>query len=362
MDKQQRVDWVDYAKGIGIFLVVLGHVLGGLQERAILGDSYWYRFVETAFYSFHMPLFFFVAGLFVWRSARRSFGDFLTDKAGVIVYPYVVWSVLQGLLQFATSRYVNHAIDMSQLLSIPFIPIAQFWFLYTLFVILIVYRLFQSISASNLVFLGVAIACFVVEKSGADAIDWVVVHDVASSLIYFGAGVAVARSPVLARLAALRGGWLLAIAIAGYAAIAGSVAVYGEHEAALSPAPAAAGIVATVALAMLMSRATKFSFVKLWGVLSLEIYVGHVIAAAVMRIVLQRAFGVAGPLVHGILGTGVGLYAPILLAYTSRRLMIPYVFTFGRVRPGPWLRPAASPLRAEPMGASAADGLSKTAH
>lgn len=47
-----RIDWIDIAKGIGIFLMVMGHTsipkLGG----------HW-------IYSFHMPLFFFFEWIFI---------------------------------------------------------------------------------------------------------------------------------------------------------------------------------------------------------------------------------------------------------------------------------------------------------
>ena len=48
--EQSRISWLDILKGIGIFLVVLGHVY---SEKTIFN---W-------LYSFHMPLFFWAAGL-----------------------------------------------------------------------------------------------------------------------------------------------------------------------------------------------------------------------------------------------------------------------------------------------------------
>ena len=45
----KRVDYLDYAKGIAIILVVLGHIFSG-------GN------IKTYIYSFHMPLFFIISG------------------------------------------------------------------------------------------------------------------------------------------------------------------------------------------------------------------------------------------------------------------------------------------------------------
>ena len=53
-----RIRWVDIAKGIGIFLVVLGHCQ--ITENVL-----------TLITTFHMPLFFFLAG-YVFRPERYS--------------------------------------------------------------------------------------------------------------------------------------------------------------------------------------------------------------------------------------------------------------------------------------------------
>ena len=44
MNKEKRIEWIDIAKGIGILLVVLGHI----TKNEVL-----YEII----YSFHMPLF-----------------------------------------------------------------------------------------------------------------------------------------------------------------------------------------------------------------------------------------------------------------------------------------------------------------
>jgi fucose 4-O-acetylase-like acetyltransferase len=335
-DDRQRVYWVDYCRGVGIFLVVVSHVLAGLQPSGIISDSPWYQFVEEWLYTFHMPLFFFISGLFVQRSARRPFPGFILDKAAVLVYPYFVWSILQGLLQ--TSHLVNHPLPVIALLNIWYVPIDQYWFFYTLFVSMIIYRLFYQISPSGIAFFSLTIIFFVIEQLGINIIQWDVAHAVGSFLIYFGAGVAVARSSILVRLAELRNPSLLAICIGGYVAVTIGVATHSvHHPAILRLGWAIAGIVATVAFAILISRSPKFAFAKLWGVLSLEIYVAHVIAAATIRITLQTIFGFSEPLLHFVIGTGVGIYAPILLAYICQRIGAPYAFTLSRSRLEPWI-------------------------
>jgi fucose 4-O-acetylase-like acetyltransferase len=350
-DKQKRVGWVDYCKGLGIFLVVIGHVLGGLQESSIISNSYWYRYVGSALYSFHMPLFFFISGLFARRSARKPLIDFIKDKAAVLVYPYFVWSLLQGATQVAASHYVNNPLYFTDLFKIVYMPIGQFWFLYTLFIIYVIYGVFCQASPSDFAFLALSVVCFIFARSSADMIQWEVAQDIGSYMIFFGVGAAVARSGILPRLAKLKRERLIAICTCGYAAVAIGVAPHirhdgilwppnaiPTHEGLLWPAFAIVGIVATVALAILLSDIKRLRFVELWGVLSLEIYVAHVIAAASVRIVLRQAFGVTEPLLHLVLGTGISIYAPILLAYLCERIGFPYVFTLSQSRLQPWRR------------------------
>ena len=63
-----RSKMVDIVKGIAIILVVYGHTAQGMTHR-----GWWVSpgafFSRTFIYSFHMPAFFFVAGLFVLGSA-----------------------------------------------------------------------------------------------------------------------------------------------------------------------------------------------------------------------------------------------------------------------------------------------------
>lgn len=55
---EKRFDWVDYAKGIGIVLVVYGHIARGLYNSGIIPDSKVYFFWMHSFIHFICPCFF----------------------------------------------------------------------------------------------------------------------------------------------------------------------------------------------------------------------------------------------------------------------------------------------------------------
>ncbi len=79
----RRVEWIDALRGWGIFLVFLGHTT--LINKDI--DHY--------IFSFHMPLFFFVSGLF-YKEAKESLGfrRFFFEKLNARMVPYFLFGFL----------------------------------------------------------------------------------------------------------------------------------------------------------------------------------------------------------------------------------------------------------------------------
>src|SRR6266496_728089 len=137
--RESRLNWVDAAKGLGIVLVVVGHVVRGLVSADLMNWTPAARFVDAWIYSFHMPLFFFLSGLFLCRSAgNNSLLDFISDKARVVAYPYIVWSTITVLLKSALGSIPNKPRELSDLFLLAYDPIEQYWFLYVLFVVTIV--------------------------------------------------------------------------------------------------------------------------------------------------------------------------------------------------------------------------------
>lgn len=87
MDRD-RDAWIDYAKAIGIILVVYGHVARGIFTAGLDMDPRIYEITDNIIYSFHMPLFFFLSGLFLLPSlAKRSHTNLLFNKVDTILYP-----------------------------------------------------------------------------------------------------------------------------------------------------------------------------------------------------------------------------------------------------------------------------------
>lgn len=84
MEKKKRLDWLDASKAIGIYLVILGHL--------VIFNYHTFRFI----FAFHMPFFFAAAG-YVWKK-QDSFREFFKKCCKHYLVPYFVVTVL-GLLQ-----------------------------------------------------------------------------------------------------------------------------------------------------------------------------------------------------------------------------------------------------------------------
>lgn len=98
----KRIEFIDIAKGIGILLVILGHIL-------FEGD-----FIYKVIYAFHMPLFFIIAGYVYNYEKYNNFTtlDFLKKKFKNYIVPYfrmaLICLIIFGvILNFKDNRISN---------------------------------------------------------------------------------------------------------------------------------------------------------------------------------------------------------------------------------------------------------------
>lgn len=125
---QERLNYLDLVKGVGIALVVIGHS-PGVSENVII----W-------LVSFHMPLFYVMSGvLFAYKnSVREPFAQYLRKRFCSMMIPYFWFSLINIFVDcvryFFNPEVVGREvlrIDMLQ--TISFFGISVLWFLPTLF-------------------------------------------------------------------------------------------------------------------------------------------------------------------------------------------------------------------------------------
>ncbi|WP_158945630.1 acyltransferase family protein [Granulicella sp. S190] len=129
-----RSTLVDIVKGIAIILVVFGHTLQGAIHRG-WGTGSRVFFTDDFIYSFHMPAFFFVAGLFVIGSIRkRGPAHFTVDKVKTILYPYALWGTVFAVLSpFLVYFAATPRPFLWKVFLVGLLEGNEGWFLYTLF-------------------------------------------------------------------------------------------------------------------------------------------------------------------------------------------------------------------------------------
>lgn len=94
---KERNEYIDYLKGITIFLVVLGHCW------TLSKPSFWF------IYRFHMPLFFCISGYLF--NNKKSYKEFLVSKIKSLILPYCIFFVLSYAL---TKIFLNTNIELKK--------------------------------------------------------------------------------------------------------------------------------------------------------------------------------------------------------------------------------------------------------
>ena len=85
-----RWQWLDAAKGLGIALIVWGHIYSITEPTAL----------QVYVYAFHVPLFFFVSGL-TFRPESSTLSQLWRSKARTLLLPYLVYAFLGFLFYLA---------------------------------------------------------------------------------------------------------------------------------------------------------------------------------------------------------------------------------------------------------------------
>ena len=141
MDKK-RYYQIDFAKAIGIFLVILAHVIfnNKIQEPYLIQLN---LFIN----SFHMPLFFILSGLNIGLSQSSHTDNDNKKQIKIIfkkvLFPYMIWSFIYIILFSFYLPYDFFAYDTvgeKIYSSITFCGITPLWFLATLFLAQLIFK------------------------------------------------------------------------------------------------------------------------------------------------------------------------------------------------------------------------------
>lgn len=276
-ETSKRLTYIDIAKGIGIVLVVLGHCIPDATSPTGISVPA-YRWLHDVIYSFHMPLFFFLAGFMVSRQKMLARAqkplDLVRKRISRLLVPYIFVGLCYAPFKMLLSRFANKPYDISTLwqMVIGINPDGELWFLYALFVITVIAALF----AFRISLLGLMAA--------AALLIWNPWGIITNFLFFFLLGIYMRREykDFVLHLTAVH------ILMTAFFFLLGLYGLLGMGWHACFLLTATSGTVLVLWLSLMLSRHPSHASALLehWGILSMDIYILSDILKIPFRIAL----------------------------------------------------------------------------
>lgn len=341
---RERHPWIDYARGICIILVSYRHFFSGVMNGEEHPSDYpVLSYINIFFFSFRMPLFFIVSGIFFRLSmARKGVGTYVKDRAQTILYPLMVWGILHISLQLLFSDYVHAArapIDYLRLIYYPR-AVDQFWYLNALFFVSVAYTLVSKYAKFNtakqivLSIILYAIAGYLHVKE----IEAGFITDVFFFYFFFAVGDAVSEFMLnpdnYKKIASFKTLFLLLPVFVliqhyfTYLNLSSDNDYYVQnYQPALFALAALLGGGFVIVVSFLLQKTNKARFLRVVGYHSLYIYVANLIVTAATRTILVKFLKIENMSLLLIVGTTMGVVVPIIMYNVLQRMGCWWLFT-----------------------------------
>ncbi|MGE0238059.1 MAG: acyltransferase family protein [Parvibaculaceae bacterium] len=339
--KGERVDWVDYAKGICIILVVMMHSTLGVEKAA--GELSWLNgFIEWA-RPFRMPDFFLISGLFLASRIDRPWRQYLDTKLVHFAYFYILWMTIQFGMKSTGLVAEEGVLAALKAYGLGLVqPFGTLWFIYLLAIFFVTAKLLRGVPPL-LVFAVAAALQMTSIHTG-----WLVIDEFANRFVYFFAGYWLAKH-VFAYAREVQS--LNPLGIVGGLAIWAVInAILVDNGAAKLPGIGLVlgfiGAGAVIAMGVFLAR-FKFALpIRYCGENSIVIYLAFFMFMAATRTLLLKTGVITDLGAVSLIVTLAGVAGPVLLFWAVRKTPLSFLFR----RPG-WVRiPATSRQRAAQPG------------
>jgi uncharacterized membrane protein YcfT len=277
-----RIDWVDYAKGICIVMVVMMHSVLGVEAAA--GQTGFMHVLVMFAKPFRMPDFFLISGLFLSVVIDREWRSYLDRKVVHFAYFYLLWLTIQFGFKapsFAAETSWAHVgfLYVESLIE----PFGMLWFIYLLPVFFVLAKATRPIPP-----LVIWTAAALLEMAHV-ATGWTVIDEFCARFVYFYSGYCFA-SHVFALSDRARARPALALAaLTVWALVNSSLVMSGLSEWPLiSLTLGLAGACAIITIGTLLARAHRLNFLRFCGEHSIVIYLAFFLPMAATRTLMLR--------------------------------------------------------------------------
>jgi fucose 4-O-acetylase-like acetyltransferase len=156
---RQRLEELDVAKGLAIFLVVLGHIVAGPSPAG----NQWYVSLQVLVYEFHMPFFMFLSGAVFQVTFRPTAGAastwaFVASRTqrllpAFVIFSIVIWAGKNVASQFLTVDNFDSR-GWEELIEIYLSPTTSaarsLWYIYVLLELYILFAVVLTATSGRL--------------------------------------------------------------------------------------------------------------------------------------------------------------------------------------------------------------------
>ncbi len=338
--REGRVDWVDYAKGICIVMVVMMHSVLGVE--AAVGQTGFMHVVVAFAKPFRMPDFFLISGLFLSLTVDRDWRIYLDRKVVHFAYFYVLWVTIQFAFKAPAFAAYTSWSHVGLLYLQSFIePFGTLWFIYLLPVFFVVIKLTRRVPP--LAILAVAALLEIAHV----ATGWTVIDEFCARFIYIYCGYLFADRVFEWSDRARAHPGLALLALGGWAVLNGALVATGCSEWPLiSLLLGFSGASAIIVIGTLLARAGWLDFLRFCGEHSIVIYLAFFLPMAATRTALLHATVITGVGTVSLLVTVAGVAGSLLIwrmALAARAHFLferPRAFWIAQTKPGAVLQAA----------------------
>jgi uncharacterized membrane protein YcfT len=315
-----RVDWVDYAKGICIIMVVMMHSTLGVEKAA--GENGWLNhFIEFA-RPFRMPDFFLISGLFLSRVIGRDWRTFLDRRVLHFFYFYALWVTIQFVVRApGIAQEVGWAGVVREYLFAYIEPFGTLWFIYLLPVAALVVRLTRFVPPV-IVFVVAAILESLKIKTG-----WTMIDEFAWLFVYFFTGYWLAQY-VFKIASHVQAHPKLALAgLAAWAIVDGALVFAGYSKLpVVSLFLGGIGAMAIVSIAALLAKAKLLDALRFAGENSIVVYLAFFLPMAITRTIFLKLGFIHDIGTVSAIVTSVATVTPLLFFMLVRGTWLSFLF------------------------------------
>jgi uncharacterized membrane protein YcfT len=303
-----RVDWVDYAKGFCIVMVVMMHSTLGVEAAA--GREGWMHAWVAFAKPFRMPDFFLICGLFLARVIDRDWRTYIDRKVVHFAYFYILWMTIQIGVKAPgiAAEAANGWMEVVRFYLMAFVePFGTLWFIYLLPVFFVVTKLTRTVPPLAIFLIGAALEIAPIHTG------WTAIDEFAERFVYFYAGY-----------------WLGAVlALALWGIINGILVFKGYGDLPfISLGLGLLGAGAVVTAATLMAQSNWSGPLRHLGANSIVVYLAFFFGMAASRVVLLKTGIITDIGAVSLLVTIAGVAGALVLHWMVRNT--PFRFLFVR--------------------------------